>query len=55
VLESRRAAPPPAGGLLDPWRFGVEENRRSLEIVIDYSYRQKLIPRKFTVDELFGI
>ncbi len=55
LQESRRAAPPPAGGLLDPWRFGVEENRRSLEIVIDYSHRQKLIPRKFTVDELFGI
>jgi 4,5-dihydroxyphthalate decarboxylase len=55
LQESRRAASPPAGGLLDPWRFGVEENRRSIEIVIDYSYRQKLIPRKFTVDELFGI
>ena len=54
LQESRRAAPPPAGGLLDPWRFGVEENRRSLEIVIDYSFRQKLIPRKFSVDELFG-
>jgi 4,5-dihydroxyphthalate decarboxylase len=54
LQESRRAAPPPAGGLLDPWRFGVEENRRSLEIVIDYSLRQKLVPRKFSVDELFG-
>jgi 4,5-dihydroxyphthalate decarboxylase len=54
LQESRRAAPPPAGGLLDPWRFGVEENRRSLEIVIDYSFRQKLIARKFSVDELFG-
>ena len=54
LQESRRAAPPPAGGLLDPWRFGVEDNRRSLEIVIDYSFRQKLIPRKFSVDELFG-
>jgi 4,5-dihydroxyphthalate decarboxylase len=55
LQESRRAAPPPAGGLLDPWRFGVEENRRSLEIVIDYCFRQKLISRKFSVDELFGI
>ena len=54
LQESRRAAPPPAGGLRDPWRFGVEENRRSLEIVIDYSFRQKLIARKFSVDELFG-
>jgi len=55
LQESRRAAPPPAGGLLDPWRFGVEENHRSLEIVIDYCFRQKLISRKFSVDELFGI
>ena len=47
--------PPPPGGLLDPWRFGIEANRRSLEIVIDYSFRQKLIPRKFSVDELFEI
>ena len=55
LQESRRAAAPPAGGSLDPWRFGIEENRRSLEIVIDYSYRQKLIARNFSVDELFGI
>jgi len=51
--ESRRAVPPPEGGPLDPWRFGVEATRRSLEIIIDYSVRQKLIPRKYTVDELF--
>jgi 4,5-dihydroxyphthalate decarboxylase len=53
LLESRRAAPPPRGGALDPWRFGIEANRRSLEIIVDYSYRQKLIPRAFSVDELF--
>lgn len=55
LLESRRAAQPPVAdnGLLDPWRFGIEANRKSLEIIIDYSFRQKLIPRKFSVDELF--
>jgi 4,5-dihydroxyphthalate decarboxylase len=52
--DSRRAVPPPAdNSLLDPWRFGIEPNRRSLEIIIDYSFRQRLIPRKFSVDELF--
>jgi 4,5-dihydroxyphthalate decarboxylase len=53
--ESRKAAQPPAAdnSLLDPLRFGVEANRKSLEIIIDYSFRQKLIPRKFSVDELF--
>jgi 4,5-dihydroxyphthalate decarboxylase len=55
LRESRRAVPPPAdGSLLDPWRFGVEPNRRSLEIIVDYSFRQKLIPRPFSVDELFA-
>ncbi len=54
LRESRRAVPPPADGtVFDPWRFGVEPNRRSLEIIIDYSFRQKLIPRMLSVDELF--
>jgi 4,5-dihydroxyphthalate decarboxylase len=30
---------------------GVEANRRSL--AIDYAFQQKVIPRKFTVNELF--
>jgi 4,5-dihydroxyphthalate decarboxylase len=54
LRDSRAAAaPPPDNSALDPWRFGIEANRRSLEIVIDCSVRQKLIPRKFLVDELF--
>ena len=54
LREARNAAPPaPDNSALDPWRFGIEANRRSLEIIIDYSFRQKLIPRKFSVDELF--
>ena len=33
--------------------FGLEENRRNLEVAIDYVYRQGLIPKRYTVDELF--
>ena len=43
----------PQQGPLNPLRFGVEETRASLERIIDYAHRQELIPRKFTVDELF--
>jgi 4,5-dihydroxyphthalate decarboxylase len=54
LRESRRAVPPPAdGGVFDPWRFGIEANRESLNTIIDYSFRQKLIPKLFSVDELF--
>jgi 4,5-dihydroxyphthalate decarboxylase len=34
-------------------RFDRGKMRRSLELIIDYSAQQKLIPRAFTVDELF--
>jgi 4,5-dihydroxyphthalate decarboxylase len=34
-------------------RFSQDEMRRSLELIIDYSAQQKLIPRAFSVDELF--
>ena len=54
LRESRRSVqPPPDGTVSDPWRFGLEANRASLEIIIDYSFRQQLIPRLFSVDELF--
>jgi len=38
---------------LDPLRFGIEANRRSLEIVIGFAVKQGLLPHRFTVDELF--
>jgi 4,5-dihydroxyphthalate decarboxylase len=34
-------------------RFDRSEMQRSLELIIDYSAQQNLIPRAFTVDELF--
>jgi 4,5-dihydroxyphthalate decarboxylase len=40
-----------AGG--DPLPFGIEALRTSLTVVIDYAYAQKLIPRKYAVEELF--
>ncbi|OGA23890.1 MAG: hypothetical protein A3I02_07990 [Betaproteobacteria bacterium RIFCSPLOWO2_02_FULL_67_26] len=53
LREAKRAAPPPAPGALDMTPFGLEENRRNLEVAIEYVYRQRLIPKRFTVDELF--
>jgi 4,5-dihydroxyphthalate decarboxylase len=49
--ESRRMAI--AKGEKAPPAFGLEANRRNLEVAIDYCYRQRLIERRFSVDELF--
>ncbi len=32
---------------------GLDANRRNLEIAIECAYKQKMIPRRFTVEELF--
>ena len=54
LLASKRAGKAPSDGTaLDPLRFGVEACRPTLEIIIDYCVRQKLIPRKIAVDALF--
>jgi 4,5-dihydroxyphthalate decarboxylase len=51
--ESKRAAGLPDAGLHDPYRFGVEACRPILEVIIDFCYRQQLIGRRMSVDELF--
>ena len=54
VLKEARAADDKSPkGALDPYRFGVEANRKALEKIIDYSVRQQMIKTRFTVDELF--
>lgn len=34
--------------------YGIEANRRNLEVAIDYVHRQRLIPRRYAVEELFA-
>ena len=51
LKESVAAGPSKQAGAL---RFGVEAARKSLETIIRYSECQGLIPRRFSVDELFN-
>ena len=54
VGESKKAAGLPPANAPDQFPLGVEANRKALAMAIKYSYQQKLIPREFTVDELFS-
>ena len=51
MLKQSTAAGP--SKIAEALRFGVEAVRKSLETIIQYSERQRLIPRRFSVDELF--
>jgi 4,5-dihydroxyphthalate decarboxylase len=52
LLKASKAAAKPAEGI-DLVPFGVEAVRKPLELIIAYAAQQALIPRKFSVDELF--
>jgi len=49
IVESRKFAPESA--TRPP--IGLEANRKGLELAIRWSYEQKIIPRRLSVDELF--
>jgi len=52
LAAAKRAAPVPAG--IDPAPFGIAANRPALELIVDYCVQQRMIPRRFSVDELFA-
>src|SRR5437660_11738752 len=54
VLKESRAAAALPTGADDPLRFGIEAIRQSLEQINAYAVEQRLIPRAFSADELFG-
>ena len=49
IVESRKFAPESA--TRPP--FGLEANRKGLQLAIDWSYEQQIIPRRLSVEELF--
>jgi 4,5-dihydroxyphthalate decarboxylase len=52
LLEAGKAAAV-SPGPIDTAPFGKEANRPCLELLISYAVQQRLIPRKFAVDELW--
>ena len=54
LAEAKKKAGFPKAGEPDRFPVGVEANRRSLELSIQYAAQQRLIPREFKVDELFN-
>lgn len=53
LLKSKNLATSPCDGTPDLTPFGIEANRRSLEVLIRYSFEQGLIPKLYAVDQIF--
>jgi 4,5-dihydroxyphthalate decarboxylase len=48
-----RAAADNAAVVGDPFPFSIEKNRKALEAITKFAADQKMVPRKFSVEELF--
>ena len=48
-----KAAADNAAVVGDPFPFGIENNRKTLEAITQFALDQKMVPRKFSVEELF--
>jgi len=53
IAASRALAPAAAAASIPP--LGLEANRKGLEMAIEWSFEQKIIPRRLRVDELFDV
>jgi 4,5-dihydroxyphthalate decarboxylase len=51
LVESRNLAPESVVAGLPP--VGLEANRKTLEMALEWTYEQKMIPRRLSFDELF--
>ncbi|MSP44728.1 MAG: ABC transporter substrate-binding protein [Xanthobacteraceae bacterium] len=38
----------------DPFPFGIEKNRKALEAITQFAFDQKMVPRRYAVEELFA-
>src|SRR3954453_4028663 len=53
MLKETKAAMAPSPDGIDFHPFGLEALRKPLQLIVQYSVEQKIIPHPFTVDELF--
>jgi 4,5-dihydroxyphthalate decarboxylase len=53
MLKETKAAMPPSAEGIDFFPFGVEALKKPIDMAMEYCVEQKIIPRKFSVDELF--
>jgi len=53
LLESKKAAGLPKAGAIDFIPFGYDAVKPALELMNSYAFEMKLIPRRYSVDELF--
>jgi 4,5-dihydroxyphthalate decarboxylase len=53
LLRRGKTSTMPSSDPIESTPFGIEATRPGLELIIQYAYQQKIIPRRYSVDELY--
>jgi len=53
ALRKGKASTLPAPGAIETTPFGIEATRPALELIISYAHQQRIIPRRYSVDEIY--
>jgi len=54
LLRKGKTATMPSGDAIETTPFGFEATRPALELIIQYAYQQKIIPKRYSVDEIYA-
>jgi len=53
LLRRGKTSTLPTTDPIETTPFGIEATRPALELIIDYAHQQKIIPRRYSVDEIY--
>jgi 4,5-dihydroxyphthalate decarboxylase len=53
LLRAGKTSTLPSSDVIETTPFGIEATRPGLELIIDYAHQQKIIPRRYSVDEIY--
>ena len=53
LLRAGKTSTMPSSDPIETTPFGIEATRPALDLIIQYAYQQKIIPRRYSVDEIY--
>ena len=53
LLRAGKISTLPSSDPIETTPFGIEATRPALDLIIQYAYQQKIIPRRYSVDEIY--
>src|SRR4029077_601061 len=54
LLRKGKTSTLPTSDPIETTPFGIEATRPALQLIIEYAHQQRIIPRRYSVDDIYG-